>query len=153
MSFWSFLTGSRRPDPVMHFAVDDTAMIEASAKAVATLPVFWAEFDEAADTSGFLLKVAYTTPGGDREHLWLDWIKRDGERLEASLANEPQSLPGLHARDRIAFDEGQISDWAYPCAAGYHGHYTTRAILPALDAREAAQIEKTLAPLPTENSV
>ena len=152
MSWWSLLTRRRKPDPVVQFAVDDAAMTEATAKAVASLPIFWAEFDEAVDASGFLLKVACTTPHGDREHVWLDWVEREGARLEGSLTNEPQSLPGLHARDRIVFDEEQVSDWAYPCAAGYHGHYTTRVILQALDPREAAQIQKTLAPLPTQDS-
>jgi uncharacterized protein YegJ (DUF2314 family) len=127
-------------------------MVEAVARARETLPAFWDEYEVAGDSGGFLLKVACPTPDDDLEHIWVDSIVREGERLEGRLTNEPNSMPGLHARDRIAFGEADISDWAYPCARGYHGHFTTRVIMACLDPREAAEIRKMLAPTSIETT-
>lgn len=152
MSLWSFLTGKKSPGKVADASAIRERMIYATAEALETLPLFWAQFQNAADSGSFLLKIALPTPDDDREYIWVDWIEFDGSQYQGSLTNEPVQLPGRRARDRVTFTEADITDWAYPSSAGYRGHFTTRAMLPILDRQTAIEVQKTLAPTPTETT-
>jgi uncharacterized protein YegJ (DUF2314 family) len=138
-------------DTIVEYADDDAAMNAAIESARASLPHFFAEFD-AAPAQGreaFSLKVGMPTSSGGQEHIWVDQLRREGHELVGALANEPNWLPGMHLGSRVVIDPELISDWSIMAPEGLYGSYTTRVMLPALDAATAAQMRELLTDSPT----
>ncbi len=126
----------------------EVAVNAAIGEARASLPEFWRRFEAASDRSVFLLKVGVDVREGTREHLWVNDLVRDP--LEGALCNEPKNLPGMRARDRLRFVESQITDWAYMTEQGDYGHFTTRALIPFMNKRQAVEVGATFAPTPIQ---
>ncbi len=143
------LPGLAQESPVIDFEDSDAAMNAAIADARATLPIFFAVFDDpGGQATDLSLKVAVPVGNGGHEHIWTGQIRRTGEAaFEAQLANDPVDFVGKLG-DPIRFAEDEISDWGYMADDGLHGHYTTRVMLPLMDAETAAYVETLLAPLP-----
>ena len=119
----------------------------------ASLPVFWGRLAEnpGASPDDFQLKVAFKSPQGGFEELWLSDIKHEGARITGRLFYEPESLPGLHRSQIVPVPEAQIIDWTFKEGRKRYGHFTTRVMAKARP-EEAA---KTLAllsdnPLPPD---
>ena len=142
---------SDAPDPVIQYSDQDAAMNAAIADARRTLPQFLAEFDAApaSQRSAFSVKVGLPAEGGGAEHIWVSDLRREGGQLVGALANEPQMLPGMRRGSRVVIDEALISDWSINAREGLYGAYTTRVMLPQLDADTAAQLREMLSPAPT----
>jgi uncharacterized protein YegJ (DUF2314 family) len=126
---------------------------EAVQAARASLPVFWGRLAEnpGASPDDFQLKVAFPSPQGGFEELWLSDIKHDGARTTGRLTYEPESLPSLHRSQIVPIPEAQIIDWTFKEGRKRYGHFTTRVMAKARP-EEAA---KTLAllsdnPLPPD---
>lgn len=138
-------------DPMIDYASDDAVMEAAIAKARASLPGFLAKAAQAdLSQGGWLVKWAHPVPGGN-EHIWVQLTRVAGPRIQGVLANEPNNFAG-HAGDPVEVPRAQVSDWSYMSDDGrLHGNYTTRVMLPALDAASRADLEAILAPLPEEN--
>jgi uncharacterized protein YegJ (DUF2314 family) len=137
-------------DPMVEFSDEDAVMNAAIESARATLPQFFAEFDAASEQNrgDFHVKVGMITSGGGAEHIWVDNLRREGGQLVGALANEPNWLPGMHLGSRVVVDPALISDWAMYTREGLYGSYTTRVMLPYLDADTAAQMRELLTPSP-----
>jgi uncharacterized protein YegJ (DUF2314 family) len=119
----------------------------------ASLPVFWGRLAEnpGASPDDFQLKVAFKSPQGGFEELWLSDIKHEGARITGRLFYEPESLPGLHRSQIVPVPEAQIIDWTFKEGRKRYGHFTTR-VMAKVRPEEAA---KTLAllsdnPLPPD---
>ena len=137
-------------DPTYQFSEEDAAMNAAIAEARRTLPQFLAEFDaaQAHVRENYLVKVGLPATTGNPEHIWVENLRRENGRLVGALANAPAHLPGLRLGSRVEIDEALISDWTIVTAQGMYGSFTTRVMLPHVDAQTAAQIRQTLAPTP-----
>jgi uncharacterized protein YegJ (DUF2314 family) len=90
-------------------------------RAVRTLDVFkglLAEFEGTGLPNG--LKIAYPTAGDPtgREHLWFEVHGFDGDRVDATLANQPFDVPSLTAGARGWHPVEQVSDWIIASPAG-----------------------------------
>ena len=72
----------------------------------------------AALAPGDLVKLIFRPAGGDRkwgaERMWVMIDRVDGDRLEGTLDNVPEDIPGLAPEDRIHFERHHIIDcsWA-----------------------------------------
>src|SRR6185312_15996638 len=74
----------------------------------------------------FQLKVAFKSPQGGFEELWLSDIRREGARIVGRLNYEPESLPSLHRAQIVPINEGDIIDWTFKEGRKRYGHFTTR---------------------------
>jgi uncharacterized protein YegJ (DUF2314 family) len=126
-------------------AVLSKAFTDAVQAARASLPVFWGRLAEnpGARPDDFGLKVAFKTPDGGFEDLWLSDIKRDGARTTGRLNYEPDNVPNMHRAQIVPIVEGNIVDWTFKEGRKRYGHFTTRVMARA-HPDEAA---KTLAAL------
>jgi uncharacterized protein YegJ (DUF2314 family) len=119
----------------------------------ASLPVFWEHLAEDGDAArnDFGLKVAFKTPGGGTEDLWLQDIKRQGPRILGRLNYDPQSVTSLHRTDIVPIREADIVDWSFKEGRKRYGEFTTRVIAkvhPDDAARTLAQLSDN--PLPAD---
>lgn len=137
-------------DPVYQFSDEDAAMNAAIAEARRTLPQFMAEFNSASAHAqqNYLVKVGLPATTGNPEHIWVESLRRENGRLVGALANAPANLAGMSLGSRVEIDEALISDWTIISAQGMYGSFTTRVMLPHVDAETAAQIRAMLAPTP-----
>ncbi len=120
-----------KSDPVMNAAIAD---------AKKTLPAFIAKLDSSNDA---LADATFKYPLAGWEHIWVGDVKHDGEFLTGTLANEPAE-PGHKMGESVRVSLKDVSDWAYRDEKGVmQGHYTTRVLLPQLDAEEATGIKES----------
>jgi uncharacterized protein YegJ (DUF2314 family) len=106
---------------------------EAVQAARASLPVFWQRLASnpgmpPADTG---LKVAFRTPQGGSEEVWLQDIKRDGARIVGRLNYDPENLPSLHRTSIVPVREPDIIDWSFKEGRKRYGEFTTRVLAKA----------------------
>lgn len=152
------LSPARAGDDVVQFATDDPEMRAAMTAARQSLPAFLSRVLSANTKapSHVTLKVALQTTkraqretGVTTEVIWVDSIRRKGDRFTARLANAPNMLGKLRLGDTVSFSQEQIRDWGMTGADGrLVGHYTTRVVAGRLDPAQAAQIRGLLSPSP-----
>ncbi|MBX9746470.1 MAG: DUF2314 domain-containing protein [Hyphomonadaceae bacterium] len=139
---------------IVFFDENDAAMAAAIEEARRTYPQFLADFGRAPPfrQGDYMVKVAMPTPDGGEEHIWVDNLRRDGERLFGMLANEPGNLPGMHLGSPVEIDHARISDWSISGSEGMYGNYTTRVMLPHMNQAEAEALRESLSrtPLPLD---
>jgi uncharacterized protein YegJ (DUF2314 family) len=90
------------------------------ARARATLDVFKALTAEFGPDLPNGLKIGYPTasdPTG-KEHLWFEVHGFDGERVDATLMNQPFDVPSLQQGQRAWHPVADVSDWIVMSPAG-----------------------------------
>lgn len=114
-------------DPTVEVASDDPEMDAAIAEAQRTLPVFLALLDRPpAGAADFVIKF----PLGGWEHIWVDNLHLEGDRMIGNLANAP-AQKGHALGEQVDVSLSEISDWGYRDSGGVmQGHRTTRVLLP-----------------------
>jgi uncharacterized protein YegJ (DUF2314 family) len=124
----------------------DPEMVQARAKARATLGEFWRAVEAPGPgEEDFALKVAFAVPRKSSEHLWVENVERKDGRLFGVVRSEPRLLRELRRGQRIEFQEDQITDWAYMRSEKVVGGYTMLPLLKYLPADEAARYRAMLA--------
>lgn len=155
-------TGSRADQPPatrppfnneVHVATDDTEVNAAIQAARRTLPVFWKAFNHPRKgETTFQLKVAMPRRhSGDRDHIWVAFIERQGDAIFGRAANDGGVWRSLHKGERgqrIAVSADQIDDWMYLRDGKIVGNYTLRVFLKRMPADQAAVLEPMLGELP-----
>jgi uncharacterized protein YegJ (DUF2314 family) len=104
---------------------------DAAAQAArASLQVFWQHLSENGDAARakFGLKVAFKTPAGGTEDLWLSDIRRQGSRILGRLNYDPQTVTTVHRTDIVPIHEADIVDWSFKEGRKRYGEFTTRVI-------------------------
>ncbi|GHC66732.1 YegJ family protein [Neogemmobacter tilapiae] len=147
-----FASAVQAGDPMVDFGSDDPVMNAAIAEARDSLPYFL-DVAASADLSqgGFLVKQAVDVGGENYEHIWVMVESIQAETLDGYYANEPNGFDA-QAGDPVTVAMDEISDWSFYDADGLmKGNYTTRVMLPELDAETAAQVEAMLSPCPVES--
>ncbi len=122
-------------DVVFNFSKDASELMAARARA--TLDVFKgliAEFGPAGLSNG--LKISYQTASDptSREHLWFEVHGFDGDRVDATLLNQPFDVPSLDQQARGWHPMADVSDWIVMSPAG---PMTPRNLSPARRLRES----------------
>lgn len=148
----SFASGGGGGDAVVGFADGDAKMGAAMATAQDTLPRFLANQIDAngngvGNTS---VKVAFDADGGGLEIIWVGSLQWDGDTgMEGNLNNQPNFMGDLNAGDRVTFSTDMVRDWSVVTNEGaMFGNYTTRVIVPQLDADTQAALNAMLSPDP-----
>jgi uncharacterized protein YegJ (DUF2314 family) len=102
------------------FNFTKTASVLMGARARATLDVFKALTAEFGPDLPNGLKIGYPTasdPTG-KEHLWFEVHGFDGERVDATLMNQPFDVPSLQQGQRDWHPVADVSDWIVMSPAG-----------------------------------
>jgi uncharacterized protein YegJ (DUF2314 family) len=117
----------------------------------ASLPVFWDRFalPDAGDYD-FSLKAAFPRRDGQPgvEEAWVENVARAPDRIVGELSVQPRFLGDLKEHAIIDFQENQIVDWAFMSGDRLFGHYTTRVMLPQMDALQAEWLRPLLSETP-----
>lgn len=127
-------------DQVIQVPSDDQEMVDAIAKARASLPDFWAKFRaKPADIESFAVKVRIPY-GNDRgEHFWLTDVRSDGTQHSGIISNDPNNATHVTKGQRYRFTDPDISDWLYRRNGKMVGNETMRPLLKRMPAEKAEQ--------------
>lgn len=72
------------------------------------------------------------------EHMWLQILRFDGERLEGRLLNEPMFVAGVTSGDVMWIERDRLSEWRVMSDAGSFGPSDVAALWRAVDAIAAS---------------
>jgi len=135
----SFGVRAEDHSPIVDVPTSDPVMAAAIARARATLPEFWASYENPKGSeNGHSLKVRFPTGGKNGEHIWMADVKKLGGGLYSGrFANAPRDLPGRREGDLVEFTEVQISDWMFMRNGKIVGGETIRPMLKSLPKRDA----------------
>lgn len=134
------LLGLGRPN-MAYLPEGHPEMAEAAANARAALPEFRRLLASPAGMANFAIKVRFPVPGGGSEHIWVEDLEPRGSGFFGKLANRPENLHGLVLGSTVDVTEDMISDWAYSRDGVYHGHFTTKVLLPRMNRRMRERVE------------
>jgi uncharacterized protein YegJ (DUF2314 family) len=131
-------------DPTVAEAKYQKDLAAAADQARGHLSYFWEHFEAPqVDEYDFALKVALPRLDGQEgaEDAWVQNIARgDGDPagdLAGELMVDPKYLGELREGAIVHFQEKQVTDWAFLRGEELIGHYTTRVMLPRMDAEQA----------------
>jgi uncharacterized protein YegJ (DUF2314 family) len=117
----------------------------------ASLSVFWERFAQPEEGDyDFSLKAAFPRRDGQAgvEEAWVEHVARAPDRIVGELSVQPQFLGDLKEHAIVEFQENQIVDWAFMSGDRLLGHYTTRVMLPRMDAVQAEWLRPLLSETP-----
>jgi len=123
----------------------------AKVAARAALPVFWERFAQPDEGDyDFSLKTAFPRRDGQQgvEEAWVENVARAPDRIVGELSVQPRFLGDLNEGAIVDFQESQIVDWAVMSGDQLFGHYTTRVMLPQMDAVQAEWLRPLLSKTP-----
>jgi uncharacterized protein YegJ (DUF2314 family) len=134
---------------IVNVPTQDKAMAAAIETAKTTLPKFFERLakPEPGDER-FAIKIRYDTnrKGADGEHIWANDVKREGDKISATISNQPRDIVALKMGQRVTVPVSQLTDWMFVRDGKYHGAYTLRAMLPFMPAAQATDFKARLAP-------
>lgn len=113
----------------------DAAMDAAHERARATFKYFWREVSWERRRiipalSIAAVKAAFEEGGhpDETEHMWLGDVLFDGERIRATLLNQPNHLRSLHKGDLVTVRLAEIEDWMYGMNGRAYGGFSVQAM-------------------------
>lgn len=130
--------------PVVYAPAIDAAMSAASVEAQRTFKYFWRELTweqrrivPALELSA--IKAAFADPGAkveEVEHMWLGDVTFDGDVLEATLLNRPNTVRSVREGDRVPLAIDRLEDWMYAMNGRVHGGHTIQVLRARMNAAE-----------------
>ncbi|HEV3485647.1 MAG TPA: DUF2314 domain-containing protein [Vicinamibacterales bacterium] len=101
-------------------ATDSVAMVDytnaelraASAAAREKLPALRSAFNSGLDPGEYILvKAPFAAPDGNKEWMWVEVARWDGEEIRGTLRNDPQLVRDLHAGQMVEISEADVFDY------------------------------------------
>ena len=116
---------------------DDVEMNAAMQQARDTLPEFVQRFHEPeAGDSDFALKVRVEDEYGV-EHFWTTDLEERAGGWTGVVANDPKTVRSVEIGETIAFEESEVSDWAYDHEGVRQGSFTLHVLLDRMPKEQA----------------
>lgn len=136
-------------DDVIEFATDDEAMNRATADARASLKAAldYLRYSDGSYPASLSVKVGFPIehPDINTEVIWIDSLRDLGDgQMHGQFANAPNAIPDASLGSPVTFARAEVVDWSYYDGQSLYGNYTTRTMLPHLDAAQAAQLRQLL---------
>ena len=72
------------------------------------------------------------------EHMWINEIGFDGEKIYGTLTNQPHDLTNVKKDDQVEIRLNQISDWMFSIAEKTYGGFTIHALRSEMSEEERA---------------
>ena len=118
-------------------------MNAAKARAIASLPEFYARLARpAADETEFMIKFDIL-PGEDAEFVWAADLDRSASPMTGVLLNQPEQT-AHRIGQRVPIAEADIIDWTYRKGRVMQGGFTNRVLLERMPPDEAAAFRNYL---------
>ncbi|OXA93221.1 DUF2314 domain-containing protein [Flavobacterium hercynium] len=122
--------------PIFFADGESQNMINAFERAQETFKYFWRELSweyrriiPALDVA--CVKLAFTQEIDDEtivEHMWINEINFDGEKIKGILVNDPNDLTNVSNGDYVEIPINQISDWLFATQDKTYGGFTIQAM-------------------------
>ena len=115
------------------------------------LSIFWERFVQPEEGDyDFSLMATFPRRDGQPgvEEAWVENVARAPDRIIGELSVQPRFLGDLKEHAIMDFQESQIVDWAFMGGDQLFGHYTTRVMLPQMDAAQAEWLRPLLSKTP-----
>lgn len=122
--------------PIFFADGESPKMIDAFKKAQETFKYFWRELSweyrriiPGLDVA--CVKLAFTQEINDEtivEHMWINDINFDGEKIYGILVNDPNELTNVSNGDEVEIPFNQISDWLFASQGKTYGGFTIHAM-------------------------
>ena len=141
---WEFYRMWRRATraPIAHIAHDDPAMIEAIARARATVPEFIRVLQSpTAGCRDFAIKALFPDL---QEHMWVSDPRYADGAFTGALGNVPSGSTKLRLGDEVCVPENLISDWKYIENGVLAGGYSLRLIRNRMDEQARSNLDSHL---------
>lgn len=119
---------------IYKFYGDDPELNAAIDEAQRRLPEFRRALDEDARRlipalNGALVKARFKNPvTGAIEHMWIEDVGFEGDKIVGTLASEPNNIPELSNGQWVSVSPDDISDWVYRQGDRTGGGFTVRVI-------------------------
>ena len=130
--------------PIFFADGESQKMIDAFKKAQETFKYFWRELSwetrriiPALDVA--CVKLAFTQEIGNEtlvEHMWINDINFDGEKIYGILVNDPNKLTNVNNGDEVEIPFNQISDWLFASQSKTYGGFTIQAMRSEMSTKE-----------------
>lgn len=122
--------------PIFFADGESTKMIDAFKRAQETFKYFWRELSweyrriiPGLDVA--CVKLAFTQKVDNEtivEHMWINDINFDGEKIYGILVNDPNELTNVNNGDEVEIPFDQISDWLFASQGKTYGGFTIHAM-------------------------
>ena len=133
--------------PIFFADGENPKMIEAFEKAQETFKYFWRELsweyrriipglDVACVKLAFIQEIDNETVV---EHMWINDINFDGEKIYGILVNNPNELTNVSNGDEVEIPMNQISDWLFASQGKTYGGFTIQAMRSEMSETERAE--------------
>lgn len=143
---WS--TGCSREPENRNFqpvASDDEAMNHAVETAKATVQTFVAAYEaKRPGTSQFTVKKPFPTPGGGKEHMWIEVTALQDGQVTGLVANDAEETKQVNFGDVVKFPITEITDWQFREGRKVIGGYTLRYFVDRMSPAEKAEFLKSV---------
>ena len=138
---------AKESEPVFYADGEDEAMLKAFEQARKSFRYFWRELYwerlRIAPTLSFAcVKVAFSQElngSTEVEHMWLNDVYFDGERVCGVLVNNPNVLSNVKNGEQVSVPLEQISDWMFAIEGKTYGGFSVQAMRKAMSERERAE--------------
>ena len=138
---------AKESEPVFYANGEDEAMLKAFEQARKSFRYFWRELywerlRIVPALSFACVKVAFSQElngSTEVEHMWLNDVYFDGERVYGVLANDPGILTSVASGDEVAVPLEQISDWMFAVDGRAYGGFSVQAMRKAMGKDERAE--------------
>lgn len=116
------------------FYGDDPEMNAAIEEAQRRLPELRRALDEDARrlipiVEGAIVKARFESPVTHKiEHLWIEDVGFEEEKIVGTLASEPNAIPELSKGEWVSVSPEDVSDWAYREGGRTFGGFTIRVM-------------------------
>lgn len=139
--------GSADGEPVFYADGEDEAMLKAFEQARESFRYFWRELywerlRIVPALSFACVKVAFSQElngSTEVEHMWVNDVYFDGERVCGVLVNDPNVLSNVKDGEQVAVPLEQISDWMFAIEGKTYGGFSVQAMRKAMSQSERAE--------------
>ena len=139
--------GSADGEPVFYADGEDEAILKAFEQARKSFRYFWRELywerlRIVPALSFACVKVAFSQElngNTEVEHMWLNDVYFDGERVCGVLVNDPSVLSNVKNGEQVAVPLEQISDWMFAIEGKTYGGFSVQAMRKAMSQSERAE--------------
>lgn len=76
------------------------------------------------------------------EHMWINEVEYDGERITGTLINTPEYLTNIQEGDEVDIPLEQVSDWLFAYDNKSYGGFTIQVLRSEMDDAERADHDK-----------